>query len=76
MNSKMVLAVALLFASAAAQAQSSITLFGVLDEGLNLTSNAGGHKAWQMSSVDMVTSRWGLKGSEDLGDGLQAILRP
>lgn len=73
MNSKMVLAVALLFASAAAQAQSSITLFGVLDEGLNLTSNAGGHKAWQMSSVDMVTSRWGLKGSEDLGDGLQAI---
>ena len=45
----------------------------MLDEGLNLTSNAGGHKAWQMSSVDMVTSRWGLKGSEDLGDGLQAI---
>jgi predicted porin len=73
MNSKMVLAVALLFASAAAHAQSSVTLFGVLDEGLNLTSNAGGHKAWQMSSVDMVTSRWGLKGSEDLGDGLQAI---
>ncbi|KXU91903.1 porin [Caballeronia megalochromosomata] len=73
MNSKMVLAVALLFASAVAQAQSSVTLFGVLDEGLNLTSNANGHKTWQMSSVDLVTSRWGLKGSEDLGDGLQAI---
>src|SRR5579862_4491320 len=73
MNSKMVLAVALLFAATAAQAQSSVTLFGVLDEGLNLTSNANGHKTWQMSSVDLVTSRWGLKGSEDLGDGLQAI---
>ncbi|SPB17740.1 outer membrane porin OpcP [Caballeronia novacaledonica] len=73
MNSKMAVAATMLFASAAAQAQSTVTLFGVLDEGINLTSNAGGHKAWQMSSVDLVTSRWGLKGSEDLGDGLHAI---
>lgn len=73
MNAKMALAVGLLFASAAAHSQSSVTLFGVLDEGLNLTTNAGGHKAWQTSSVDLVTSRWGLKGSEDLGGGLHAI---
>jgi len=73
MNSKMVLAAISLFASATAHAQSSVTLFGVLDEGINLTSNAGGHKAWQTSSVDLVTSRWGLKGSEDIGDGLHAI---
>jgi predicted porin len=73
MNSKIVPAVVLSFACAAAHAQSSVTLFGLLDEGINLTSNAGGHKAWQMSSVDLVTSRWGLKGSEDLGDGLHAI---
>src|SRR6478609_5754804 len=73
MNSKMVLAAISLFACATAHAQSSVTLFGVLDEGINLTSNAGGHKAWQTSSVDLVTSRWGLKGSEDIGDGLHAI---
>jgi predicted porin len=73
MNSKMVLMVALLCGPAAAHAQSSVTLFGILDEGLNLTSNAGGHRAWQTSSVDLATSRWGLRGNEDLGDGLHAI---
>ncbi|MGK8206307.1 porin [Burkholderia cenocepacia] len=73
MNAKMTLAVGLLFAATAAHSQSSVTLFGVLDEGINLTSNAGGHRAWQTSSVDLVTSRWGLKGSEDLGGGLHAI---
>ena len=73
MNAKMALAAGLLFASAAAHAQSSVTLFGVLDEGLNFTNNAGGHTAWQTSSVDLATSRWGLKGSEDLGGGLHAI---
>ncbi|GAB7536906.1 porin [Burkholderia sp. 3C] len=60
-------------ASGSAYAQSSVTLFGVLDEGINLTSNANGSKAWQTSSVDLVTSRWGLKGSEDLGGGVHAI---
>ncbi|BCF96966.1 membrane protein [Paraburkholderia sp. PGU19] len=73
MNAKIALAVGLLFASAAAYSQSTVTLFGVLDEGINLTSNAGGHKAWQTSSVDIATSRWGLKGGEDLGGGLHAI---
>lgn len=73
MNAKMVMAAGMLCASVAAHAQSSVTLFGVLDEGLNFTSNAGGSRAWQMSSVDLATSRWGLKGSEDLGGGLHAI---
>ncbi|WP_321816665.1 MULTISPECIES: porin [unclassified Paraburkholderia] len=63
----------LLCTSLGAQAQSSVTLFGVLDEGLNFTSNAGGHRAWQTASVDLATSRWGIKGSEDLGGGLHAI---
>ncbi|SAK91606.1 porin [Caballeronia hypogeia] len=73
MRSKIIAAVALLITAAASDAQSTVTLFGVLDEGVNMTSNAGGQKAWQMSSVDRVTSRWGLKGNEDLGDGLHAI---
>lgn len=59
--------------SLSASAQSSVTLFGVLDEGINYTSNAGGKSAWQMASIDLATSRWGLKGTEDLGGGLHAI---
>ncbi|HZZ05004.1 porin [Paraburkholderia sp.] len=73
MNAKIGLAVGLLFASAGAYAQSSVTLFGVLDEGVNFTNNAGGGKAYQMASVDLAVSRWGLKDSEDLGGGLHAI---
>ncbi len=59
--------------STAAFAQSSVTLYGVLDEGLNFTNNAGGGKAYQMSTADLAVSRFGLKGSEDLGGGLHAI---
>jgi predicted porin len=29
-----------------AAAQSSVTLYGVLDDGINYTSNSGGHAAW------------------------------
>ncbi|WP_321789820.1 porin, partial [Paraburkholderia sp. J94] len=54
-------------------AQSAVTLYGTLDVGLNFTSNAGGHSAIQMASIDQTISRWGLKGSEDLGGGLQAV---
>ncbi|WP_213308976.1 porin [Paraburkholderia sacchari] len=54
-------------------AQSSVTFFGMLDEGINFTNNAGGKNAWQMASIDLVTSRWGLKGTEDLGGGLSAL---
>ena len=46
-----VFAPALLLAGTA-HAQQSITLYGLIDEGLNFTSNAGGHRAWQMSSGD------------------------
>jgi predicted porin len=55
------------------QAQSSITLYGVLDEGINYTSNAGDKSAYQLESGYAQGSRWGLKGSEDLGSGLKAI---
>ncbi len=54
-------------------AQSSITLYGVLDEGINYTSNANDKSAYQLESGYAQGSRWGLKGSEDLGSGLKAI---
>src|ERR1700740_862395 len=54
-------------------AQSSVTLYGVLDDGLNYTSNSGGHHAFAMVSGDTAETSFGLKGSEDLGGGLSAI---
>ncbi|BAO88270.1 porin [Caballeronia cordobensis] len=62
-------------ATGAAQAQSSVTLFGLIDEGFNYTNNVGGHPLYAMSSGDVQGSRWGLRGSEDLGGGLAAIFK-
>lgn len=65
--------VAALFATTAAYAQSSVTLYGAIDEGVNFTSNAAGHRAFAMVSGDSQESMWGLKGVEALGGGLNAI---
>lgn len=64
-----------LFVCGAAHAQSTVTLYGVVDEGLNYTNNAGHGAALKMSSGDVLGSRFGLKGSEDLGGGLSAVFR-
>ncbi|SDH98611.1 porin [Paraburkholderia phenazinium] len=56
-------------------AQSSVTLYGVIDEGFNYTSNVGGNAAYEMESGYAQGSRWGLKGTEDLGGGLKAIFQ-
>jgi len=64
-----------LFVCGAAHAQSSVTLYGVIDQGLNFTNNAGHGSAFKMSSGDVLGSRIGLKGSEDLGGGYSAIFR-
>jgi predicted porin len=64
-----------------AYAQSSVTLYGVIDFGLNFTNNAQtivsgvrtGRQQYWMSSSIMQGNRWGLRGSEDLGGGYKAI---
>ncbi|CAG9192065.1 Putative porin [Paraburkholderia sabiae] len=63
-----------LFAGSA-YAQSSVTLYGVLDIGINYISNDGGKSNVDMSSGVLQGNRWGLLGSEDLGGGLKAIFR-
>jgi general bacterial porin, GBP family len=57
----------------AAHAQSSVTLYGLIDAGITYTNNQKGHSAWQGTSGTVNGSRWGLRGSEDLGGGLKAI---
>jgi predicted porin len=71
------LAALAIFASAA-HAQSSVTLYGVLDSGLLYQSSSAanfsgtaknlGH-TWQLKDGGIYSSIWGLKGTEDIGGG-------
>lgn len=74
------LSLALLGAAGAAQAQSSVTLYGVIDTSLTFVHNATptGQNQWSISNNsggDLAGTRWGLKGQEDLGGGLSAIFQ-
>ncbi|KIG01416.1 porin [Caballeronia concitans] len=62
------------FASGAARAQSSVTLYGIADVGVEYLNNtsAGGSQVREVSG-NLSGSRWGLKGVEDLGGGMKAI---
>ena len=74
---KSLLALAALGAFAGvAHAQSSVTLYGIVDVGINMNTNAGGSHKYDMSSGVMQGSRFGLRGTEDLGGGLKAICNP
>ncbi|MCC8396708.1 porin [Paraburkholderia sp. MMS20-SJTR3] len=71
-KSLIVVAAAASFASVA-HAQSSVTLYGLLDAGLTYTSNVAGNAKWAAGSGGINQSMFGLRGSEDLGGGLKAI---
>lgn len=73
-----------LAATGSVLAQSNITLYGILDEGLDYVSNAQTSKAgsptgrtgasqWSMTSGGEQLSRWGMRGNEDLGGGNKAV---
>lgn len=61
----------------AAHAQSSITLYGVIDAGLSYVNNSrtADGSASMLKYEDGIASgtRWGLRGGEDLGGGLKAL---
>lgn len=54
-------------------AQSSVTLYGILDAGITYVNNQGGHSAVIEDTGIAQASRWGLQGAEDLGEGVKAI---
>jgi GBP family porin len=68
----MVAALTGVFATAA-HAQSSVTLYGLIDAGITYTNNQQGHSNFKATSGSVNGSRWGLRGAEDLGGGLKAI---
>ncbi|MFX1766398.1 porin [Paraburkholderia sp. A1RI-2L] len=70
-------AAALIAFAGAANAQSSITLYGVIDSGLlyqsanaaNFQSKVNLGHVFQLKDGGIYSSIWGLKGSEDIGGG-------
>ncbi len=66
--------------ASAAQAQSSVTLYGLIDAGVvyvNSTKTGSGGRSLiaeqDGATAGLSGSRWGLRGTEDLGGGLNAI---
>ncbi|RWA56701.1 hypothetical protein AU476_02440 [Cupriavidus sp. UYMSc13B] len=72
--------------SGSAFAQSSVTLYGVLDVNLEYVNHLGvvpaasnqfnrgpSNDVYRMSSGGFSGSRWGIRGTEDLGSGLKAV---
>lgn len=69
---KSLVALAVLAASGAAMAQSSVTLFGVVDAGVTYAKASGQSSIYGLSNSGNATSRLGFRGVEDLGGGLKA----
>jgi predicted porin len=56
-----------------AHAQSSVTLYGIVDAGMRITTNAGGKQQVALSGGNESASRFGFLGREDLGGGYKAL---
>jgi predicted porin len=69
----MALTAAACLACGSVQAQSSVTLYGLIDASVGQFQNAGGLKTKRLDSGNLSTSYLGFKGREDLGGGLAAI---
>ena len=71
---KSLIALAVLAASGAAMAQSSVTLFGIVDTAVGYVdnANAAGDSVYGLTTSGNATSRLGFRGVEDLGGGLKA----
>jgi predicted porin len=73
---------ALALVASSAQAQSSVTVYGIIDLGLTYSSNVSrgttpgsNGSRFSVDSGDLSTSRIGFRGTEDLGGGLKAIFQ-
>jgi len=71
-NAKTTFALALLALSGAASAQTSVTLFGVVDAGVRYAKTDGVGHVTSLMSGSYSSARYGFRGQEDLGGGLSA----
>jgi len=75
-KSLLTLAIGSLLAGSA-YAQTSVTLYGIVDQSIRFQTNAdaGNHSQTQLTNGAITNSRWGIKGSEALGNNLKAIFQ-
>lgn len=64
-----------LAAAGSAHAENSVTIYGILDNGIEFINNqpSGSHSVTRMTSGGQAGSRWGFRGNEDLGGGSSAF---
>lgn len=62
-------------AAIGAHAQSSVTLYGIIDTGIEYLNNSKGHSFVGMNEGIWGGERFGLRGREDLGGGTAAIFQ-
>jgi outer membrane protein OmpU len=70
---KLMVAAVMAGASLAAHAQSSVTLYGLIDEGATYVSNEAGKRFVGLLAGENFGDRWGLRGREELGGGYAAL---
>lgn len=70
-----VTAAVLTLSAQAALAQTNVTLYGIVDAGVEAVNHTGAaaDTSVRVGSGSSVGSRWGIRGVEDLGGGLKAI---
>jgi len=80
MKMKLFAAAVAALAAGGAYAQSSVTLYGIVDAGVEFQNNqpasqgaTAGHSVTRLTSGNLSGSRWGLRGVEDLGGGLKGL---
>ncbi|CAA9437081.1 MAG: Outer membrane porin protein 32 precursor [uncultured Ramlibacter sp.] len=69
---KSLIALAVLAAAGSASAQSSVTLFGIVDATIQRVDNRGGGTITRLTNSGYNSSRLGFRGTEDLGGGMSA----
>ncbi len=80
MKKRIITAATLATIAGTAHAQSSVTLYGLVDAGISYVNNAqnatkGSSKLFKYDDGVAQGSRWGLRGAEDLGGGMKAIFQ-
>jgi predicted porin len=69
---KSLIALAVMAAAGAASAQSSVTLFGIVDINYNYIKGDGNGHVSRLTDSGYNSSRLGFRGTEDLGGGMSA----
>lgn len=75
MKKNVIAIAALLLIAGAANAETSVNLYGLVDAGVTYVNNDGGDSNVRLDTGITNGNRWGLKGREELGNGLAGVFQ-